>query len=95
MLITSKTVNVISMFVIFIYLNTVYNRAHDKQCRCCNKSYPQCLPRERVRNKIANNSKTHYKFTYIIAILGEVVYLLLVQHEDVTKATDVPCDLGQ
>lgn len=31
----------------------------------------------------------------VAGILAEVVYLLLVQHEDVMRATDVPWGIGQ
>jgi len=35
-------------------------------------------------------SKSHHKLAYIIAILGEVVYLLLFQHGITQIAMDVP-----
>ena len=77
---TSKVVNVNSMFVIIAHLHAVYNKTHNKQDYSCNKSYRQCFPGKLVGYNISDDSKPHYKLAYIIAILGQVVYLLLFQH---------------
>jgi len=78
------------MFVIITHLHAVYNKTYNKQYYRCNKSNPQCSPRELVGYNVSDNCKPYYELAYIIAILGEVVYLLIVHHTDVMRATDVP-----
>ena len=87
---TSKVVNVNSMFVISAHLHAVYNKTYNKQYYGCNKSNPQCSPRELVGYNVSDDCKPYYKLTYIIAILGEVVYLLLFQHGNIKRAMAVP-----
>ena len=87
--ITPKVVNAISMFVIFVHLS-VKQMPEDQENQSNYKPYPQGLQRELVGYKISDDCNPHHELAYIIAILGEVVYLLFVHHEDVRKATDVP-----
>ncbi len=63
-------------------LHSINNKSCDKEERNPNKSYPQGMLREFIRNKVSYYSKTHYKLAYIIAILGEVVYLLFVHGKE-------------
>ncbi len=87
---TSKVVNVNSMFVIIAHLHAVYNKTHNKQDYSCNKSYRQCFPGKLIGYNVSDDSKSHHELAYIIAILGEVVYLLLLQHGNIKRAMDVP-----
>jgi len=88
--ITANVVNAISMFVILVYLQSIKQMPKYQKNQCTYKPYPQGLQRELIGYKISNDCKTHYKFTYIITILGEIVYLLFVHHEDIKRAMDVP-----
>lgn len=88
--ITPKVVNAISMFVILLHLQSIQQMSKDQKNQCRPQPYPQGLQRKVFRYKIADNGKSHYKLAHIITILGEVVYLLFVHHDDVRKAMDVP-----
>ena len=92
--ITPKVVNAISMFVIFVHL-PVKQMPEGQKNQCNHKPYPQGLQRELVGYEVSDDGNSHYKLAYIIAILGEVVYLLFVHHKDVSKATGVQLDIGQ
>ena len=94
--ITAIVVNAMSMFDIILNLHSINNKSCDKEENDPDKSYPQCMLRELISNKVSYYSKTHYKLAYIIAILREVVYLLLFQHGYIKKAMDVPyCEAGE
>ena len=73
------------MFVIFIDLHFIYEIANHEKNYPRTESYPQCVQRRFIRYEVANDSNTHDELAYIIAILGEVVYLLFVEHEDIEK----------
>jgi len=88
--ITSKVEKAISMFVIFSDLHFIYEMANHEKYYSSRESYPQCVQRRFIRHEIAHDSNTHDELAYIIAILGEVVYLLFIHHGDMIRATDVP-----
>jgi len=77
---TVKVVNAISMLVIFFHLQSVKQMPEDQKNQCTYETNPQSLQREFIGYKVSDNGKPHHKLAYIIAILGEVVYLLLFQH---------------
>ncbi|OHB69778.1 MAG: hypothetical protein A2W23_00640 [Planctomycetes bacterium RBG_16_43_13] len=87
---TAKVVKAMSMFDIVIHLQSINNKSREKKNSRSNKSYPQSMCRELIRYKISYGTNTHYKLAYIIAILGEVVYLLLFQHGNIEGAMVVP-----
>ena len=87
--ITPKVVNAISMSVIIVHL-PVKQMPEGQKNQCNHKPYPQGLQRELVGYEVSDDCNSHHKLTYIIAILGEVVYLLFVHHKDAIRATDVP-----
>ncbi len=87
---TANTVNVMSMFDIFIHLQSINKQSHDEESTRSCKSNPKSLLRKRIGYKVTYNHKPHHKLAYIIAILGEVVYLLLFQHGNTKIAMDVP-----
>ena len=88
--IAPKTDKAMSMFAIFIYLYSVNKKSHDKEYTRHNKSYPKGMPGELIGYKVSDDSKPHHKLTYIITILGEVVYLLFVYHGNIKRAMGVP-----
>jgi hypothetical protein len=46
--ITANVVKAMSMSDIFIYLRSIYEKPHDKECKCGNDSYPEGIPGEFV-----------------------------------------------
>jgi len=92
--ITARTVSILSMFDIFIHLHSINKKSYDKKGTGCTQSNSDSLQREPVRYQVTNNHKSHCKLTYIVAILGEVVYLFLIYHEDDMIAMMMPEDCG-
>lgn len=88
--ITAKVVNAMSMFDIFVHLHPINDESGSEKYAHTNCSHQKCVYGKFVRYKVANNCNSHNKFPYIIAILGEIVYLLFVYHVNVKRATDVP-----
>ena len=89
-LITANTVNAMSMFDIFIHLHSINEQPHNKESTRRYQSNPEGMFGRLIRYKVTDNHKSHHELAYIIVILGEVVYLLFVHHEDIMRATDVP-----
>mgnify|MGYP001618223909 FL=1 len=88
--ITANVVNAMSMFDIVVYLHSINKKSCNKEYTYTNKSYPEGIFRKLVRYEIPDNCNTHNEFTYIITILGEVVYLFLIHHDYIMRATYVP-----
>jgi hypothetical protein len=88
--ITANVVNAMSMFDIVVYLHSINKKSCNKEYTYTNKSYPKGIFRKLVRYEIPDNCNTHNEFTYIITILGEVVYLFLIHHDDIMRATYAP-----
>ena len=83
---TSKVVNATSMFDIVIYLHSVNKKTYDKKYTSSNESYPEVMVRELIGYDVSYDCNTHYQLTYIITILGNVVYLFFIHHmQDVIK----------
>jgi len=75
-----KTVNAISIFVILTNLQFIKKMTKYQKYQPYYNSYPEGVYLEFIGYQITYNHKSHYKLAYIITILGEVVYLLFIQH---------------
>ena len=78
------------MFVILFHLLFIKQISKDQKNQRNYKPYPQGFQRELIGYEITNNCKPQYELAYIIAILGEVVELFFVHHEDNMVAMDMP-----
>lgn len=74
------TERAISICVTFFYLLSIQQISGDKESGSDCNPYPEGLQGKFTGEDVSHNRKTQHQLTYIITILGEVVYLFLVHH---------------